>query len=234
MKRGQRRTARACRQRCRPAAALWRFDESARSRLRGRFRPCAACRQSRRVEERGRNAAPCGIVRRHIIRRIRGRPTMTHRFGYAHRCGAVRAVDAARRGVCGRRADPPPRNPPPSQPKKNNPRPRAPRRRRTITTTAPSRNSATAIAPPMRRYRPATNGRRSRRSRRAPDDMLDVANYLGYTARKLGDDEVLAATGTSALSPPIRRRAHLAVLRHVARRAGQHAQGPGLPRKDPA
>ena len=65
------------------------------------------------------------------------------------------------------------------------------------------------------------------------DDTPDVANYLGYTARKLGDYELSKYWYERALAIRSEARAHLAVLRHVAGRAGQHAQGRRLPREDP-
>ena len=57
------------------------------------------------------------------------------------------------------------------------------------------------------------------------DDTPDVANYLGYTARKLGDYELSKVLVRARARRRPEARAHLAVLRHVAGRAGQHAQG---------
>jgi hypothetical protein len=64
------------------------------------------------------------------------------------------------------------------------------------------------------------------------DDTPDVANYMGYTARKLGDYpafQILVRARAGLRPEP---RPHLAVLRHVARRAGQHAESRRLPRED--
>ena len=57
------------------------------------------------------------------------------------------------------------------------------------------------------------------------DDNPDVANLIGYSSRKLGryeDSEDLVRAGAGRRSEP---QPHLVLLRHVARRAGQPAQG---------
>ena len=63
------------------------------------------------------------------------------------------------------------------------------------------------------------------------DDNADVANLIGYSSRKLGryDDSKLWYERALAADPD--PRPHLVVLRHVARRAGQSAQGARLSRQ---
>ena len=63
------------------------------------------------------------------------------------------------------------------------------------------------------------------------DDNADVANLIGYSSRKLGryDDSKLWYERALAADPAHAR--HLVVLRHVARRAGQSAQGARLSRQ---
>jgi tetratricopeptide (TPR) repeat protein len=98
---------------------------------------------------------------------------------------------------------------------------------------SPSRNSATAIALAFQLVQ-AGDYKAAFAAFKAldADHVPDVANYLGYTARKLGDYELSKVWYERALASDPEARPHLAVLRHVAGRAGQQAQGRRLPGED--
>ena len=157
---------------------------------------------------------------------------MTHRFGTLIVAALFALSLPLGAALAAGEPDPPPRNPPPQQPK-NNPPSQGTKKKKNR--RSPSRNSATAIAPPTRWCRPGDYKAAFAAFKALDaDDTPDVANYLGYTARKLGDYDALEILVRARARRRPEARAHLAVLRHVARRAGQHAQGAGLPREDPA
>jgi TPR repeat protein len=64
------------------------------------------------------------------------------------------------------------------------------------------------------------------------DDHPDVANYLGYAHRKIGSYAEARHWYPRACRRPA-ARAHMVVLRHVARRAGQYRPRRRLPRQGP-
>ena len=63
------------------------------------------------------------------------------------------------------------------------------------------------------------------------DDNPDVANLIGYSSRKLGRYDDAKTWYERALAADPSSHPHLVVLRHVARRAGQSAQGARLSRQ---
>ena len=61
------------------------------------------------------------------------------------------------------------------------------------------------------------------------DEHPDVANYIGYANRKMGNYEQSKIWYETALNADPEPRAHLVLLRHVADGTGQPAQGRGFP-----
>ena len=59
------------------------------------------------------------------------------------------------------------------------------------------------------------------------DEHADVANYIGYAYRKLGDYDHSKIWYETALGHGPQSRPHMVLLRHVADGAGQSAQGAG-------
>ena len=115
---------------------------------------------------------------------------MTHRFGTLIVAALFALSMPLGAAFAAGEPDPPPRNPPPSQPKKNNPPSQGTKEKKNNYNDRSEQEfrdgyrAAYALVQ-AGDYRAAFAAFKALHS----DDTPDVANYLGYTARKLGDYE---------------------------------------------
>ena len=167
--------------------------------------PACAVRRSRNHGElNGAVGMPrrTRAVRRHIIRHHSGRPTMTHRFGTLIVAALFALSLPLGAAFAGRRARSAAAQPASLAAEEQSAvaRHKAEEERQ----DSPSRNSATAIAPPTRWCRPATTRRPSRRSRSCTPTTRRTWRTISATRRASSATTRPRATGTSARSPPTR------------------------------